>query len=201
MAISLISIIAFSQPTETLLVGYPEVNYYAGAPLHNTVWKAFRTQAVASGVGTTFRMYFWNFSWGVETDNEVGYALYEDNNGRVGTLKMSGYIPHYNWTIVGENTYHDFPLDVVYTDRNIVAGRNYWVVFQASGGENLLISRGRTSSCDNNLKIGAGYTCCEVAPPPNTYDIIYNSGCYGWAVWEIGISPQPEAPNNLRVVQ
>ncbi len=170
------------------LVGYPEVNGYAGAPLNDHVWKTFRVRAEASGSADIFRAFLWGFASGRETDNEVGYAVYEDNNGTIGPLKVSGYVPNYDWTVVGNEKYHLFLLDTVHTDRTITEGDFYWLVFQASGGENVLISRGRESTCDDNLKRGTNagsVDCCEVPPTPQELSsLTYNSGCYGWAVWQ-----------------
>ncbi len=187
--------------TDSQLVGYPEVNGYAGAPLHNLVWKAFRVRASASGTADSFKMYLWSFASSPETNNEVGYAVYEDDNGRIGPLLVSGYVAHYDWTSVGTEQYHDFALKTVHSSRTIRQGNYYWLTFQASGGENVLISRGRTSTCDDNLKRGTNgdVPCCETPPTPQQLaSVVYNTGCYGWAVWQSDGTPLL-APANLRV--
>ncbi len=158
-------------------------------------------RASASGSADSFKMYLWSFASSPETNNEVGYAVYEDDNGRIGPLLVSGYVANYNWTSVGTEQYHDFALNTVHSSRTIKQGDYYWLTFQASGGENLLISRGRTLTCDDNEKRGTNgdVACCEIPPTPQQLgSVVYNSGCYGWAVWQSDGTPLL-APANLRV--
>lgn len=165
----------------TLLGGYLQFNPYAGAPLNVTAWKAFRTQATQNGQANCFKVFIKGLQ-GNRTDDEVGVAIYEDNNGEVGTLKASGYVEHYNWEILGVFVYHEFIFNTVHTDRQLIEGHNYWITMQSSGYTDILIERGNTSYC-NPLKRGAEHSSIAIPPQGSEFTIVYGNSCYGWSVW------------------
>ena len=171
---------------DTMLGGYGQMfpPSYGGGHLHNTVWKAFRFPAQSSGEAICFKVFVKQLL-GDRTDDEVGYAIYEDNNGQVGNLKIWGYVEHYDWTILGALSYHTFILDSVVTNRTITENTYYWITMQSSGREQIYIERGNSNipGCSQCLKIGANQYAVYPPPPPSLYNIVYNPNCYGWSVW------------------
>ena len=121
-----------------LLGGYLQFHPYAGAPLHVTNWKAFQFEALQTTEVNCFKVFLKGLQ-GDRTDDEVGVAIYEDNNGEVGTLKASGYVEHYNWEILGTFVYHEFIFNTVHTDRQLIDGQYYWITMQSSGYTDILI--------------------------------------------------------------
>ena len=184
-------IIVESLKADIILLGYihNSEGFVSDAPLgRNDIWKAFRFQATVNGRMDYFQMFFGGFVDAVETDNEVAWAIYEDNDMHVGTLKVSGYVSNYDWTIIGPGENHTFPLTTVHQNRDIIAGNYYWVTFHASGGNNIQISRGRVSGCNSGSLRWAtnqfSWTIFNPPPPPSEFINSYNQGCYGWAVWQ-----------------
>lgn len=176
---------------ETRLLGYvhdPKC-FYDDAPLsRNYKWKAFRYRSSVSGTMDFFRFYLGGFRDHVETDNDVGWAVYEDNNGRVGPLKVSGHSSHYNWMLKGIGTHHDFPVTMVHQNRNVTSGNYYWLTFFASGEDNILLSRGNQCGCNDNLRCATdqnSWKRLDLPPPSHEFDVLgYGLGCYGWSVWQ-----------------
>jgi hypothetical protein len=165
----------------TMLGGYLQFNPYAGAPLHETTWKSFRIEASQNAEVNCFKVFVKGLL-GDRTDDEVGVAIYEDNNGEVGTLKASGYVEHYNWEILGTFVYHEFIFNTVHTDRHLITGQYYWITMQSSGYTNILIERGNTSNCAP-LKRGAEHSSIAIPPQGYEFTIVYGNSCYGWSVW------------------
>ncbi len=176
---------------DILLVGYihNDDGFIWDAPLgDNNVWKTFRYQATVNGRIDYFQMYLGGFGDSLETNNEVGWAVYEDDNGLVGTLKVSGYVSNYDWTIIGTRENHIFPLTQIHQNRNIIEGNNYWITFHASGGRNILISRGRVGCCQSpSPKKGTNqysWNIFNMPPTPDEFVNTYGDGTYGWAVFQ-----------------
>ena len=171
---------------DTMLGGYGQMNPppYQGGHLHDIMWKAFRFPAQFSGEANCFKVFIKGLL-GDRTDDEVGFAIYEDNNNTVGPLKVWGYVEHYDWTIIGEWAYHTFIFDRVETDRTITENTYYWITMQSSGREDIYVERGNSNvpGCAQCTKIGAVQYEVYPPPPPNLYNTVYNPNCYGWAVW------------------
>lgn len=201
--------IVSSLHADTNLLGYTHnpATFIDDAPAaREYVWKAIRVKAAFSGRIDFFRMYVGSIV-GNQTNAEVGWGLYEDNNGEVGALKISGYTHNHNWSN-GTPGNHDFPVTTVHTDANIVAGRWYWITTQTSSQDNILISRGRISGCTDRPALrkfinANQYLAFTTPPSPDLYINNLAEGCYGWSVWQNDGSPvdtiSPSPPTNLRV--
>ncbi len=157
----------------------------SGCGVADDRWKAFRSQAVSSGEAFTIRTRIHTLI-GDRTSDSVGYAIYEDNNGEVGLLKASGYVLGYNWTATGIGE-HCFSLDIVHRDRQIVAGRHYWVAFWSDAGSNACPGRcgapGTPAYPKRGYSVQPGAPDAHAAREGSSFDIVYGDNCYEWSAW------------------
>jgi len=146
-----------------------------------TYWKGLRVAAAASdSTAGCFKIRI--VSDGGATDSQVGYALYEDNSGEVGTLMCSGYQDHYDWTTIGTGV-HTFQLDTVHTTRNIVAGNQYWLLMICPQTE-IMIERGPAGT---EIRRGSPSTDYQ-NPPTSGITTVFETCTYSWAVTDASFS-------------
>ena len=170
-------------------------------------WKAFRWQAGRSG-----EIYMWAIRIesipGSVSDEDLAFAVYEDSGGSIGSLKAWGYRLHYNWHTIGIGR-HYFDLTNVVTNRNVVAGRYYWIAFRTSVGNVGKMYFERQGSdplpawvSKRGVVVSGGFD--QMPPTGSTYDINYATNYYGWSVWSAsggGNQTPPAAPTGLRIGQ
>lgn len=156
---------------------------YEGSPMSAEGWKAFRFLAEAGAEAGCVKVFLKGLS-GDRTADEVGVAVYEDEDGAMGPLKAWGYVRRYDWTVRGTWDYHALALDNLPGGAALVAGNHYWLSFMTSGGVAVLIERGteEVPGC-SAPRLGARTAVVSVPPPPTAYDVGLNPGCYGWSVW------------------
>jgi hypothetical protein len=156
-------------------------------------WKLFRWPAGASGSADIFSIKM----VGITGDSKVAdcaYAIWDDNAGAVGNLKVWGY--EYDHTF-NANTREYFDLGTVVTNRTITAGNIYWIGFRSSLGADGSAYFERQGSdpfpdatdCepDGCMKVGKVITneTDYTQTPPSSFDINYAPNYYGWAVWGV----------------
>ena len=145
-------------------------------------WKIFRWQAGGSGDAYIFAVRMVSGS----RVADCAYAIWEDNAGSVGDLKVWGYTENYSFTSPGR---HYFDMDYVASGKNraISAGTVYWIGFRSEldndntayyerQGSNTL-----PSFIDKKGSTDHGSDFSET--PPSTFGIDYDNNYYGWTVW------------------
>ena len=160
----------------------------SGCGVTDDRWKGFRSRAVSTGVASSIKTSIHTLN-GDRTSDRVGYAIYEDDNGEVGLLKASGYLIGYDWTVIGIGE-HCFDLAIVHRDREVVAGRYYWVAFWSDAGENACPGRcgapGTPAYPKRGYAVDPGGPNAHVAREGSSYDIVYGDNCYEWSIWTAG---------------
>jgi hypothetical protein len=203
---------------DTLLVGYDSSQYRSGCFLWtsgnmpNYTWKAFRVRAVATGTASYFMMRTNSANC---AGDELGWGIYDDNAGSVGTLKAYGYYPNYDWTTIGAGI-HKFNVTTVVTTASVVSGTNYWLVVKSKdispqlsdcpGGEVSLQRGDGADDCHDDQMIMKGgsdtsYQIYNPPPPPSYYVSNVFTFC-AWSVWQrsgpLDQTP-PAAPTGLEL--
>lgn len=180
-----------------------------------TQWKAFRWKANRSGDAHIFSVRM-DITMATSTNINTAYAIYDDNSGTLGTLKVWGYEN-------GRNYYTDpgcggvskrkcFELQNVVTNRTIIAGNYYWIAFRSSLGMDTgnYFERAGGSSEPH----AAWLSKCISSQTANPDDMSetplsissYSCGSpgiadnyYGWAIWTASdIDHMPPSPPVLR---
>jgi hypothetical protein len=187
-----------------------------------TQWKAFRWKANASGDAYVFSVRMQSVTSDA-TNVNTAYAIYDDNAGTIGTLKVWGYEN-------GRNYYADagcggvalrkcFDMQNVTTSRTIVAGNYYWIAFRSNLG--IFAETGSTSYFEraggSSEPHAAWLSKCigsQTADPDDMSETPYTAASYscgepgiadnyyGWAIWDVDIEPDvtsPAAPTGLSV--
>ena len=185
--------ILFSQ--EVLVGGYlytDEGDYDSSAPLaHSDVWKCFSFVAETTLAVDKIRIRLGGFAGSPETDNDVGFVVFkfDKSDSTCGLRMFSGYELNYDWTVIGTNANHEFDISVTYTTTTLQKDSAYFVAFEASGCENLLIARGRAAAGDTskfaNHRWGTNQDVfTNYAAPPDSADMLngYEKGFYAWAL-------------------
>lgn len=141
-------------------------------------WKTFRAKAVRNGLIHHFKLYVVSAPSAVA---EIGWAIYEDSGGRVGARKAGGHV--HRALSPGVNL-----LPMTFTRGTpVVAGRQYWITFHSSLGDQVTIQRGRFALCADSLRKftnGAGSSAWTrfTPPPASAFINTMANGCYAWAV-------------------
>ena len=175
-------------------------NYYGEAPLNDDRWKIFRFEAEHDGQATCADVFVWSLVGDDHANDELWVAIYEDTGiqepdpyggyaYRVGDLKVWGSLSGDIWA-PGQYRHYIVPLTHVGTNRDIIAGQNYWITVQSSDGADIHISRGRTRlpDCASADKRGTEYPRTGITIPPagsdfNKPGFIYGDNCYEWSIW------------------
>ena len=148
-------------------------------------WKGFQaTEVSQSGDANCLKVRVYGFANGTDgehTSSQVGYALYSDNNGEVGTLLASGYREGYNWEEIGAGL-HTFTFDIVYTTRQLEAGEKYWIMMISPDTE-VFIERNGSNPEINRPRRGASSTNFRNPPPGNEFTTVFGDGGYSWSIW------------------
>ena len=192
-------LLSFAQPSfGDLLVGYKYTDTNSTLCDYNKmwscapealgcVWKSFRTQAVENGIANQFIVFIASTP---ATYAEYGWAVYADNNGKPGVTIAWGANPFYFFS-VGENI-----LPAIDTGE-IIKGRNYWITFHSSLGNQVQIQRARASlTCPTSLKMGTNQcpygNYWENYPPPpgDKFQNTYGNDCYAWGVYSVSVPPR-----------
>jgi hypothetical protein len=152
--------------------------------------------------------------------NDLQFAVYEDENGDLGSLKVWGNRLAYNWNILGVER-HYFDLNNVVTTRIVTAGNYYWIAWRSDmtptasenyiyferqgsdpiptglGGGNGMMKRGCSVSAGGFNQIPPSGNCF------NSSGLNYADNYYGWTVWTAGGSQPdltpPASPQGLSV--
>lgn len=161
-----------------LLVGETS-NLSSEGSMRSTVWKAFRWQATSNGTANCVKLDVVRMT-GNHTSKDLAYAVYEDNNGEVGNLMISGNKFNYNWETIGLGR-HSFSLDTVNTSRSIENEKWYWIALTTETGLDLWFERASSSSA---LKRGTLFSSYTTIPAGSSFDVVFGNNHYGWSVWE-----------------
>lgn len=199
VAIFILFCFPFISYADTQLLGYDCsddqldcADYEECAPFTIGVWKAIRFQATSSGDADYIKVCIKYWIGDADRTDDIAYAIYEDDGGATGDLKVSGYTTGYQWSTVGENTEHSFDLDTIHSGKNrtIVSGTYYWVTVQTDAGEpgdpadESDVTTARRQSGATQLKRGTIQNPMEPANPPASQTNVYGDGRYGWAIWD-----------------
>jgi len=150
-------------------------------------WKAFRWQAGASGDAYIFAVRMVGIA-GSSKSADCQYAIYTDNAGECGDLKLWGYETSHTFN---QNTREYFDLDTVVISRTITENSYYWLAWRSSLGNDGSAYFERVGSDTIPafvVKRGdqdAGYDgdMSQTPPAGAVMTIPYSDEYYGWTVW------------------
>jgi hypothetical protein len=161
--------------------------------LPSNVWKALQFTARASGTVSCFKVFLKDLPDPPNHLHNLGFALYINDPsalggcGQPGTPIAYGTIPDYNWSFIGKNQWHDFPLTQT---AQITQGDVYWVAFCSDGGHDgwHFGRSGELNPGHAERKRGCNTNSWNDMPDGSDWNIIYpdedfpctDNGNYSW---------------------
>lgn len=177
----------------TVLVG-ENSSLHSTGDLPVNVWKSIRLRASRTGTVTCFKVFLKELPDSPGHRHNLGYALYTNNNSAYGGCSQPGQLiaygnrSNYDWSVVGANQWHDFPLTQT---ASVTAGTFYWIALCSDGGHDGW-HFGRASSSNDPghtaRKRGCNTHSWNDIPQGSEWNIVYpdtnapcsDEGTYSW---------------------